>query len=118
MEGCTNRFAGGKLAVAMQAGIFADMLYQTIKAPKGEKIKTFGERFVNDFTYFIAMTLGIMGMHKIGGFKYAGLDKKVLNYTEKNLQTLKQNMLQVYWAPKSLQIRIKTLGCCIRCKKY
>ena len=44
MEGCTNRFAGGKLAVAMQAGIFADMLYQTIKAPKGEKIKTFGEK--------------------------------------------------------------------------
>lgn len=89
MEGCTNRFAGGKLAVAMQAGIFADMLYQTIKAPKGEKIKTFGERFVNDFTYFIAMTLGIMGMHKIGGFKYAGLDKKGVELYRKELANFK-----------------------------
>ena len=88
-EGCTNRFAGGKLAVAMQAGIFADMLYQTIKAPKGEKIKTFGERFVNDFTYFIAMTLGIMGMHKIGGFKYAGLDKKGVELYRKELANFK-----------------------------
>lgn len=76
LEGTTNRFAGGKLAVAMQAGIFADMLINTFKAPKGEKGKTFIERFVNDFTYFIALTAGIMGMHKIGGFKYAGLDVK------------------------------------------
>ena len=75
LEGTTNRFAGGKLAVAMQAGIFADMLINTFKAPKGEKGKTFAERFVNDFTYFLALTAGIVGMHKVGGFKYAGLDK-------------------------------------------
>lgn len=76
LEGSTNRFAGGKLAVAMQAGIFADMLLHTFKAPKGEKIKTFTERFINDFTYFMAMPLGIWAMHKVGGLKYAGLDKK------------------------------------------
>lgn len=76
-EGCTNRFCGGKLGVAMQAGIFADMLYHTIKAPKGEKGKTLAERFVNDFTYFIALTFGIMAMHKVGGFKYIGLVKKL-----------------------------------------
>lgn len=81
MEGSTNRFAGGKLAVAMQAGIFADMLVNTYFAPKGEKGKTFAERFVNDFTYFMAMPLGIIGMHKVGGLKYAGLDKAgVENY--------------------------------------
>ena len=81
-EGCTNRFAGGKLAVAMQAGIFADMLIHTYKAPKGEKGKTFAERFVNDFTYFLSMTAGIFGMHKlIGAFKYLGADKvDVENY--------------------------------------
>ena len=73
LEGTTNRFAGGKLAVAMQAGIFADMLYHTIKAPKGEKGKTFAERFVNDFTYFIALSAGIMAMHKVGGLKYLGI---------------------------------------------
>lgn len=73
MEGCTNRFAGGKIAVAMQAGIFADMLIHTFKAPKGEKGKTLAERFVNDFTYFMAMPLGIVAMHKVGGLKYAGM---------------------------------------------
>lgn len=80
-EGCTNRFAGGKIAVAMQAFIFADMLVNTWNAPKGEKVKTLAERFVNDFTYFIALAIGVMGMHKVGGFKYAGLDTKgVENY--------------------------------------
>ena len=57
----------------MQAGIFADMLIHTFKAPKGEKGKTLAERFVNDFTYFMAMPLGIVAMHKVGGLKYAGM---------------------------------------------
>ena len=74
-EGCTNRFAGGKLAPFMQAFIFADMAYHTAKAPKGEHGKTFIERFVNDFSYFAAMTLGLMGIHKVGGWKYIGTDK-------------------------------------------
>ena len=74
VEGCTNRFAGGKLAPFMQAFIFADMAYHTAKAPKGEHGKTLAERFVNDFSYFVAMTLGLMGIHKIGGGKYIGTD--------------------------------------------
>lgn len=76
LEGTTNRFAGGKLAVAMQAGIFADMLIHAYNAPKGEKGKTLAERFINDFTYFMALPFGVWSMHKIGGMKYAGLDKK------------------------------------------
>lgn len=75
LEGTTNRFAGGKLAVFMQAFIFGDMLYHSIKAPKGEKVKTFGERVVNDFSYFMAAPLAYTAMHKVGGMKYAGLDK-------------------------------------------
>lgn len=78
-EGTTNRYAGGKLAVLMQAAIFGDMLVHAYKAPKGEKGKTFAERFVNDFTYFMAMPLAIWGMHKVGGFKYAGLNKDQVN---------------------------------------
>lgn len=74
VEGTTNRFAGGKLAPFMQAMIFADMLYHTAKAPKGEHVKTFAERFVNDFSYFIAMTLGLVGVYKAGGLKYLGTD--------------------------------------------
>ncbi|MBR5555385.1 hypothetical protein IKU74_05170 [bacterium] len=73
MEGCTNRWGGGKIAVAMQAFIFADMIVHTIKAPSGEKGKTLAERFVNDFTYFMALPFGIMAMHKVGGLKYAGM---------------------------------------------
>ena len=83
LEGCTNRFAGGKIAVAMQAGIFADMLIHTFKAPKGEKGKTLAERFVNDFTYFMALPLGIVAMHKVGGLKYAGMTtEQVKDYRE------------------------------------
>lgn len=90
LEGTTNRFAGGKLAVAMQAGIFADMLYHTIKAPKGEKGKTFAERFVNDFTYFIALSAGIMAMHKVGGLKYLGIkDKAGIEAYRKGVEAFK-----------------------------
>ncbi len=76
MEGGTNRFGGGKLVVAMQAFIFADMVMATIKAPVKEKFKTAAERLVNDFSYFVGMTLGLLAMHKIGGFKYVGLKDK------------------------------------------
>ena len=75
LEGGTNRFAGGKIAVFMQAFIIGDMLYHSIKAPKGEKLKTLGERGVNDFAYFMAAPLAYGAMHKVGGLKYAGLDK-------------------------------------------
>lgn len=81
MEGTTNRFAGGKLAVLMQAGIFADMLVNTFKAPKGEKGKTFIERFTNDFAYFLCIPFGIQLLHKFGGLQYAGMSKaEVANY--------------------------------------
>ena len=75
LEGGTNRFAGGKIAVLFQAFIFGDMLYHSLKAPKGEKLKTLGERGVNDFAYFMAAPLAYGAMHKVGGLKYAGLDK-------------------------------------------
>ncbi len=81
LEGTTNRFAGGKLAVLMQAVIFADMLVNTFKAPKGEKFKTFTERFTNDFAYFLCAPFGIQILHKLGGLQYAGMSKSDLaNY--------------------------------------
>ena len=83
-EGATNRFGGGKVAVLLQAMIFADMAMATIKAPWKEKFQTAVERLVNDFSYFVALTLGILGMHKIGGFKFVGLKdaKDVARYDE------------------------------------
>lgn len=81
LEGTTNRFAGGKLAVLMQAMIFGDMLVNTFKAPKGEKFKTFTDRFTNDFAYFLCAPFGIQILHKLGGLQYAGMSKSELaNY--------------------------------------
>jgi len=99
-EGCTNRFAGGKMMVAMQAFIFADMIVNAYKAPKGEKGKTIAERFVNDFTYFIALAVGIMGMHKVGGFKYAGLDKDGVSYYRGALKAFNEKVKAKAFASK------------------
>ncbi len=92
-EGCTNRFAGGKVAVAMQAFIFADMLIHTFNAPKGEKGKTLAERFVNDFTYFLALPVGIWAMHKAGGLKYLGMSKEQVKAYEENLKLFKERFV-------------------------
>lgn len=109
-EGGTNRYAGGKLAVLMQAYIFGDMLYHTIKAPKGEKGKTLIERAVNDFTYFIAMSLGIMGMHKIGGFKYAGLDIKGREAYREALKAFNEKVTNGFFrSKKSYKVARKAL---------
>ena len=109
-EGGTNRYAGGKLAVLMQAYIFGDMLYHSIKAPKGEKGKTLIERAVNDFTYFIAMSLGIMGMHKIGGFKYAGLDIKGREAYREALKAFNEKVTNGFFtSKKSYKVARKAL---------
>jgi len=100
-EGGTNRFAGGKIAVLMQAFIFADMLKHTIKAPKGEKGKTLAERLVNDFSYFLAMPAGIWATHKIGGFKYAGLDAKGKKEYLKALETFNKRNAAGKYADKA-----------------
>ncbi len=107
-EGCTNRFAGGKLGVFMQAYIFGDMLVNTFKAPKGEKLKTLAERFVNDFSYFLALPLGMFAMHKIGGFKFAGLDKKGAAAYEKALNKLNaKNARKGFASKKAYQQAVK-----------
>lgn len=74
IEGSTNRFAGGKLAPLIQASILADILYHTYKAPKGEHTSTLMDRSVHDFASFVAMIPALIGLHKIGGFKYLGVD--------------------------------------------
>jgi len=90
-EGTTNRFAGGKLGVFMQATIFADMLIHTFNAPKGEKGKTLAERFVNDFTYFLAIPLGVGLMHMAGGLKYLGMSKEQVEGYRQKLKILKDH---------------------------
>ena len=109
-EGCTNRFAGGKLAVAMQAFIFADMLIHTFQAPKGEKGKTLAERFVNDFTYFLALPAGIWAMHKAGGLKYLGMSKDQVKAYEQNLKLFKEGAASKLYTKKGFKLRSKVLS--------
>lgn len=109
-EGATNRFGGGKLVVAMQAAIFADMLIHAFNAPKGEKVKTLAERAVNDFSYFVALTLGIIGMHKLGGFKFAGLDNAGKKEYLKALEKFNKNVdAGLYKNKEAYNIALKIL---------
>lgn len=101
VEGATNRWAGGKLGAALQATFLADMLYHTITAPKGEKTKTFAERFVNDLTYFIALPIGYIAMHKLGGFKYAGLkDQKAIDAFRKAREAFNKRVAKGFYKNK------------------
>lgn len=103
VEGATNRWAGGKLGAALQATFLADMLYHTITAPKGEKTKTFAERFVNDLTYFIALPIGYIAMHKLGGFKYAGLkDQKAVEAFRKAREVFNKNVAKGKYKDKKV----------------
>lgn len=108
-EGTTNRFSGGKLAVAMQAMIFADMIINTIHAPKGEKGKTFIERFVNDFSYFLAMPLGIWAMHKAGGLKYLGMTEAQRNNYRALLKKFNIDAKNKMFNKKEYKLRSKVL---------
>ncbi len=109
-EGTTNRFSGGKLAVAMQAMIFADMIINTIHAPKGEKGKTFIERFVNDFSYFLAMPLGIWAMHKAGGLKYLGMTEAQRNNYRTLLKKFNIDAKNKMFNKKEYKLRSKVLN--------
>ena len=84
LEGTTNRFAGGKMVAIMQAFILSQAALAALKADGvGEKVKTFIERNVNDFSYVFAAPLAIMGMHRVGGMKYAGMtSEQVTKYRE------------------------------------
>ncbi len=108
-EGTTNRFSGGKVAVAMQAMIFADMIINTIHAPKGEKGKTFIERFVNDFSYFLAMPLGIWAMHKAGGLKYLGMTEAQRNNYRALLKKFNFDAKNKMFSKKEYKLRSKVL---------
>lgn len=94
MEGTTNRFAGGKFAVLMQAMLVGDWIVNSIKAPKGEKGKTFAERFTNDFAYFLCIPLGIQLMHKFGGLQYTGMTKAQVEQYRKKLADFNKDVME------------------------
>jgi len=73
LESLTNGTAGGKLAILMQTYILADAVIRTIKAPKGEKGKTFAENVIYNAGWYLAMPLSLNLMHNVGGLQYLGM---------------------------------------------
>ena len=75
-EAATGRFAFGKLFALIAAVEVSKALIHTVKADGiKDKLKTGAERFTDLIATAIASTAAVIGMHKIGGFKYAGLKK-------------------------------------------
>lgn len=75
VEGVTNGYAGGKVMIVIQAMIFAQAIDKALKAPKGEKFKTFANEVGNDLGLFLAMPLYVQGNHLLGSLKYIGMGK-------------------------------------------
>ena len=75
VEGVTNGYAGGKFMIVIQALIFAQAIDKALKAPKGEKFKTFANEVGNDLGLFLAMPLYVQGNHLLGSLKYIGMGK-------------------------------------------
>lgn len=85
------------------------MIINTIHAPKGEKGKTFIERFVNDFSYFLAMPLGIWAMHKAGGLKYLGMTEAQRNNYRALLKKFNFDAKNKMFSKKEYKLRSKVL---------
>lgn len=97
----TNRFAGGKIAALLQATFLAGVFLDTFKAPKGDKVKTFAERSINDLSYFFAAPLAYLTMHKFGGMKYAGLDETGVKSYRQALKIHNEKAANMMFASKA-----------------
>lgn len=86
LEGSTNRVAGGKFIAIMQAFWLAEVLMKTAKAEKGDKVKTFTERFTELLGFFIFMPMAIQLLHRAGGLQYAGMSKEQVSAYRKAVE--------------------------------
>jgi|GEM_PF-1319368 len=85
LEGATNRTAGGKLVAALQAFYLAEVILKSVKAEKGDKAKTFIERFVEMVALFAFIPYSVKLLHQFGGIQYAGMTEKSAVNAYKNL---------------------------------
>lgn len=93
LEGMTNRFAGGKFVAIMQAAFLAEAAVATLNATgASDKAKTFIERNVNAFSYVFAAPLAIMGMHRVGGMKYAGMTPEQVKIYREQLELFNEKV--------------------------
>lgn len=87
IEGLTNANTGGGLiGVLMGSYFIADSLVRAIKAPKGEKGKTFTESLIYNTSFYLTMPLAMKLMHSAGGLQYIGMNKDQVETYRKNLE--------------------------------
>ncbi len=77
IEGTTNGYAGGKVAIIIQAMITAQALDKAMKAPKGEKFKTFANEMSNDLGAFLLIPMQMKLSNTANSIKYMGMGKGV-----------------------------------------
>ncbi len=75
VEGTTNGYAGGKFAIILQAMITAQALDKAMKAPKGEKWKTFANEMSNDLGAFLLLPMQMKLSNTANSIKYMGMGK-------------------------------------------
>lgn len=90
IEGATNGTAGGKIAIMMQAGMLADAIYRTYKAPKGEKVSTFMECMTNDIAMYMMIPLYSQFFNRVGGLKYLGMTTAQKNAYQSTLNAFNE----------------------------
>ncbi|MDR1168073.1 MAG: hypothetical protein LBK53_04170 [Heliobacteriaceae bacterium] len=101
LEGATNGVTGGKLARLMQAVFLAEVVLKTAKAEKGDKGRTFAERFIELVGFFITMPIAIQLMHRVGGMQYAGMSKQAVENYRAALKTFNEKALNAGFASKN-----------------
>lgn len=77
IEGTTNGYAGGKFAIIIQAMITAQALDKAMKAPKGEKWKTFANEMSNDLGAFLLLPMQMKLSNTANSIKYMGMGKGI-----------------------------------------
>lgn len=82
---CANT-GGGLIGVLMGSYFIADSIVRAIKAPKGEKGKTFAESMVYNASFYLTMPLAMKLMHGAGGLQYIGMNKEQVAEYRKNLE--------------------------------
>jgi hypothetical protein len=101
LEGATGRYAGGLLGGLMHAYFLSEVVLKTAKAEKGEKLKTFMERFIELTGFFITMPIAVKLMHRLGGIQYAGMSKPQVEAYRNAVKAFNEKALSAGFANKA-----------------
>lgn len=92
LEGLTFGNTGGPFGMAMAVGFLASAIKDTIKAPKGDKGKTFAERNIYNLGFYLTMPLATRIMYHAGGLEYTGMSKKQVTQYRRKLDAFNKKV--------------------------